>query len=202
MGYCFFIFMMTIGLFNVISAIFVDSTMTAAAEHALRKRQDRLNDEKRWAASVCGIIKKLAVACPEHNINPDGLLAQIDKIVTVEFSRNAIDEVINSEEHEHNQEVKGFLDDLDIDPQDHKRLADILDPDHSGTIGMLELVEGLRRLRGEPRRSDVVSVDLMVRAMQERLEEVFDRVVELRQHQERKLGKLNHGTQVRRLYDV
>lgn len=202
LGYCFFIFMMTIGLFNVISAIFVDSTMTAAAEHALRKRQDRLNDEKRWAASVCGIIKKLAVACPEHNINPDGLLAQIDKIVTVEFSRNAIDEVINSEEHEHNQEVKGFLDDLDIDPQDHKRLADILDPDHSGTIGMLELVEGLRRLRGEPRRSDVVSVDLMVRAMQERLEEVFDRVVELRQHQERKLGKLNHGTQVRRLYDV
>lgn len=69
---------------------------------------------------------------------------------------------------------------LDVDSHDHRRLSDILDPDHSGTIGVLELIDGLNRLRGEPRRSDVVSIDLMVRSLQERVEEVLDRVNEVK----------------------
>merc|ERR1712110_1142275 len=61
---------------------------------------------------------------------------------------------------------------LDIDPNDHKKLSDILDPDHSGTISIHELVNGLQRLRGQPRRSDTVMVDLMVRALQKMTEDI------------------------------
>jgi hypothetical protein len=195
-GYCMFIFIMTIGLFNVISAIFVDSTMTAAATAAFRKRQRRLDDEHRWAGNVCTIIKELLAATPHHSINRSSLRTELGSLVEIEFTRQTMDDVINSED-DASLRVKACLDDLDIDPNDHKRLSDILDPDHSGTIGVLELVEGLRRLRGEPRRSDVVTVDLMVRTMQERVEEVVERLVELKYIQEKKVE-----VAVRRYYDV
>merc|ERR1712232_351927 len=55
---------------------------------------------------------------------------------------------------------------LDIDPNDNKKLNDILDPDRDGKIHIVDLVTGLARLRGQPRRSDIVCVDLMVRSLQ------------------------------------
>merc|ERR1739847_152363 len=58
------------------------------------------------------------------------------------------------------------LEALDIGRDDHKYLSDILDPDQGGTIRVVEFVEGLRRLRGDPRRSDLIACDLMLRSLQ------------------------------------
>merc|ERR1712232_1534584 len=58
---------------------------------------------------------------------------------------------------------------LDICEEDHEHLHDILDPDNGGTIGVLDLLDGLARLRGEPRRSDIITIDLMVRSLQQSL---------------------------------
>merc|ERR1712113_1283932 len=49
----------------------------------------------------------------------------------------------------------------------------------SGTVAIHELVDGLRRLRGEPRRSDIVKVDLMVRSMQQDIKDIRERVLPL-----------------------
>jgi len=68
---------------------------------------------------------------------------------------------------------------LDIDPHDHDKLSDILDPDHGGTIGVLDLVNGLQRLRGDPRRSDIISVNLMIRSMQDKIEDILYRMKHL-----------------------
>merc|ERR1712061_292392 len=68
------------------------------------------------------------------------------------------------------------LDELDIDRADHKHLSDILDPDKSGDITVLELVTGLKRLRGEPKRSDIISIHLMIRSLHERVDEVLHEV--------------------------
>jgi hypothetical protein len=175
LGYCAFVFFITIGLFNVISAIFVDSTMSVAAEMAQKSATERLDNEHRWCGNVTTIIKELLSTpeCFNERINPDRLGDNIQDVVNAEFTRGCIEEIIAE------PKVKDALDALDIDSNDHKRLSDILDPDHSGTISVLELVEGLRRLRGAPRRSDVVTVDLMVRSLQERVDEVLERIVKL-----------------------
>merc|ERR1712224_1048597 len=66
------------------------------------------------------------------------------------------------------------LDALDIDREDHAFLSEILDPDCGGTISVCELVEGVRKLRGLPRRSDMVTQQLMIRTVQSTLYEVRD----------------------------
>merc|ERR1712187_358517 len=84
----------------------------------------------------------------------------------------------------HDQDCLNALHELEIDPDDHKNLADILDPDHNGAVGVLDLVQGLRKLRGEPRRSDIVTVDLMVRALQEKVHDAVRSINKVRKEQE------------------
>lgn len=185
LGYCVFVFCITIGLFNIISAIFVDSTMSASANNEAKSRQQRLEDDKRWSRMVARIIKELIAATPEFTeLMAQDIENEIDSILEVEFSRSTIDKVIRGDD-DRGHRVRAYLNSLDIDAHDHKRLPDILDPDHSGTIGVMELVEGLQRLRGDPRRSDVVTVDLMVRSLQEKVDLVLDYVSEARELRER-----------------
>jgi len=213
-----FVFFVTIGLFNVISAIFVESTMTAAAKISQRNAQKRLNDWNRLAINIAKIIKELIAAKElitkqeensgitfayktatlhgndDENNNSDESLdsldsyeqpgerkelsKEVDDIVHYEFSRDLIDHAVGSDDPR-GTKIREALRELDIDKHDYKRLSDILDPDHSGTIGMLELAEGLRRLRGETRRSDVVAIDLMMRAVQDNMDATNNEIMEI-----------------------
>merc|ERR1712014_27175 len=93
----------------------------------------------------------------------------------VELPRDIFDEVLLD------PTVREALDNLDIDPNDHKRLEDILDPDRDGTIQVVDLITGLMRLRGQARRSDIVCVDLMIRSLHKTVSKI-DKGVESLQH--------------------
>lgn len=167
-----FLFLVVIGVFNVISAIFVQATLAAAEEIALKKRRMRLEDEVRWATHLWALLEVLMkhARCDDEakiGLTPGSFLEQINEMSAMEFDRALFDKVLLEE-----KSAVLALDGLDIDPQDHRYLSDILDPDNSGTICVLELVDGLKRLRGEPRRSDIIAVDLMVRSLQEKIEEI------------------------------
>jgi len=164
--YSCFNFIVVIGLFNVISAIFVESTMAAAANLQAKKRQERLSDEQRWAVNFVMLLRTLMLEIYGQTNDVDE--GRINDILQVEFYRKDFDYVLKEKES-----AQHALIELDIDPQDNKYLSDILDPDNSGTIGVLELVDGLKRLRGEPRRSDTIAIDLMVRSLQEKIDDIW-----------------------------
>merc|ERR1712241_1160711 len=68
-------------------------------------------------------------------------------------------------------EAPKLLEDLDVAEEDRIGLFDVLDADGGGTLQLLEIIRGVLKLRGEPRRSDVVQVGLMLRSLQETLDE-------------------------------
>merc|ERR1719362_2342472 len=166
--------MVVIGLFNVISAIFVESTLAAAAKLQASKRRKRLNDESRWALNFVALLRALLVGTRGQSGAIDRMSegrcsrSMIEDILQAEFHRDEFDRVVHED-----QSAKKALIELDIEPQDHKYLSDILDPDNGGTIGVLELVDGLKRLRGEPRRSDTIAIDLMVRSLQPKIDDIW-----------------------------
>jgi len=171
--YCCFVFTITIGLFNVISAIFVESTMVAAQACESAKKRSRLSDERRWNTRICTLIKRLMLWSPEHGSIPGKMSDAIEDIYAVDVGCSVIDLVVKD------PEAIQALNDLDIDPEDHKYLADILDPDNGGSIRVCELIDGLRRLRGDPRRSDIVTVDLMIRSIQMQVGDIQAKVTSL-----------------------
>jgi len=166
-AYSLFLFLVVIGMFNVISAIFVENTMSFASDFAAKKRRSALHDEVRWAVNVMVLLQGVL-----NYIDPDlpGLQELTDtgkcsselfnQILGMQVHRNVLESVL-----EESAPVQKALDKLDINPCDHKHLSDILDPHNRGYIGLLEIIDGIKRLRGDPRRSDIIAVDLMVRSL-------------------------------------
>jgi len=144
-------------LFNVISAIFVESTMKAASNIEIAKRRARFNDPAVWSSGMFTVLQRL-LALTGHEF--DRLSEHVDEISALKIPVELVTVL-----HE-DAEAMAAMNDLDIEPADVERLGDILDPDQGGDVLIVEFVEGLQRLRGPPRRSDVVAIDLMVRSLQ------------------------------------
>merc|ERR1712232_509974 len=77
----------------------------------------------------------------------------------MEMSKAFWDEVVQD------PRLHTYLDNLDVPQEDHVDLFEICDSDSSGLLTIDELVMGIKRLRGEPRRSDLVFVMLRVREL-------------------------------------
>ena len=63
---------------------------------------------------------------------------------------------------------------MDIDPADQFKLANILDAEHKGKIDVNSILSGLQRLKGTQRRSDVISVEFVAIAIQNKLSKIHD----------------------------
>merc|ERR1712039_1083218 len=85
----------------------------------------------------------------------------MDEITNVEIARADLNKFIKD------PEVIKIMKSLDVEADDHDKIGDILDANHSGSITVIDFVTGLQRLRGHKlKRSDVVCLDLMVRSLQ------------------------------------
>eukprot|EP00928_Gymnodinium_smaydae_P077725 TRINITY_DN6115_c0_g2_i1.p1 TRINITY_DN6115_c0_g2~~TRINITY_DN6115_c0_g2_i1.p1 ORF type:complete len:561 (+),score=88.89 TRINITY_DN6115_c0_g2_i1:118-1683(+) len=157
-GYCMFMFLVAIGLFNVISAIFVEETMRVAATMEGDDKTERWRDYDLFSRSMVAVIGKL-LAGVGKTIPPAEEVSK--EFLETAVSRDAMNDLINDEE------MCKALANLDVQQADFYKLSDLLDPDNNGTITVAEFLDGVKMLRGDLRRSDTVNVDLMVRTMQE-----------------------------------
>mmetsp|Transcript_20684 Transcript_20684/g.59062 ORF Transcript_20684/g.59062 Transcript_20684/m.59062 type:complete len:606 (-) Transcript_20684:91-1908(-) len=162
--YCFMTVLMTFALFNVIVAIFVENTITAAKANELRQKQFRLTDSRmfhRKAMELVDLIYEYEVPYKEFNWDAPDLEALMEEVMMVQLSRESFDELVQLERF---QQV---LHAMDINVAEQLDLFDTLDIDGGGTIDMEELITGIYRLRGDARRSDIVGTYLRVQAIQE-----------------------------------
>mmetsp|Transcript_55299 Transcript_55299/g.109858 ORF Transcript_55299/g.109858 Transcript_55299/m.109858 type:complete len:653 (+) Transcript_55299:123-2081(+) len=195
--YCVFLFIVVIGLFNVISAIFVESTMSSNALHASKVKQERLDNKDLWAESVVTLVRSFLLVAEPDMEGLDGLAEgryterMLSELVRITFPRQVIDEVVH-----HDEQALNALTKLDIDPSDHKYLSDILDPGNTGSVSIVSLVDGLKRLRGEPRRSDIITVDLMIRSSQQKVDDIWRWTKQMRRSHGMVLDSKNNNNSV------
>lgn len=153
--------LLVLGLFNVISAIFVEKTLQAAVKDEKVEKAKRLLDSDLW---VTRIAKLLRTIMRGHDPEWDGKLSEdVDSILEVSLSEKEFSALVQDED------AAKALDDLDVSREDRGYLAAILDPDSRKAWTVTEIVRGIRALRGEPRRSDIVAVDLLVRSLQSKV---------------------------------
>eukprot|EP00928_Gymnodinium_smaydae_P064206 TRINITY_DN47606_c0_g1_i1.p1 TRINITY_DN47606_c0_g1~~TRINITY_DN47606_c0_g1_i1.p1 ORF type:complete len:647 (-),score=157.82 TRINITY_DN47606_c0_g1_i1:39-1979(-) len=150
--------LMTFGIFNLIMATFVDNALSVARRNELRRMRLRLSDQRRQARIVSNFIEKVW-----YVVHPDADPTHFDPHVAMHMKINAdqFNELIDD------PEVQGFLEELDVPEDDRRGLFDVLDADGGGMLEMEELLTGIVKLRGDPRRSDVVHVGLVLRSLQD-----------------------------------
>merc|ERR1712232_755235 len=108
--YCVVIFAFTIGMFNVISAIFVESTMAASETMKQKQKKARLEDAELWATKVHSIVSKLiaidGTLVPHRS---QDLSDMVDSLYDADLSRDTM-QLVGCD-----KDVRAALEDLDVD---------------------------------------------------------------------------------------
>jgi len=166
--YVLFILLTMLGLFNLITAIFVENAVAAAKFNEAIQTKRRQRSREALTAKVRQLIQIFWEAQhdmldrPRRSGSMESLRKNFsmhqctDMQVTLELYEKVI--TLTS--------VQNILEDLEIAEDDYFDLFDILDTDGNGSLDVKEIVEGMLRLRGNARRSDVVGVGYAIRALQ------------------------------------
>lgn len=184
------IMFVTFGLFNLIFAIYVESTLAEAKSIEERDRTARYRESVRIARLTKQLLKMFSDAEEKHGtpirralslrpVQCRSLDTQYEDsgpgsnfMPSLKISKELFLVVIQD------PEVQKILNELDL-PAERANLFDILDANGSGTIGALELLEGILKVRGQPRQSDIVGCLLAIRSLQLMTRKLSDQIVVL-----------------------
>lgn len=174
--YCCTMVFMTFGLFNVIVAIFVENVIAGAKFNEHIKKQSRLRDRMLYLDKTAELVEIIAeeVGYGKHGSMTTGSMTNSMTTFDREQRREAMLQGIREleltpqlfENLRKQERFQQLLRDLDIAEQDQFDLFETLDVDGSGTVDLDELLAGISKLRGDPRRSDIVAVSLLLRSVQ------------------------------------
>jgi len=162
--YCTTLVLMTFGLFNVIVAIYVENIVSAAKYNELSLKRKRLQDNSFFCQKAEELIRYVWL---HHQVymgtamTINDALQEWDQksVMGMKITRQFFEELLKQ------QKFKDLLGELDIADEDQFDLFDTLDGDNSDFVDILEMIQGLGKLRGEARRADIISVNLLMQNM-------------------------------------
>eukprot|EP00928_Gymnodinium_smaydae_P077460 TRINITY_DN6080_c0_g5_i1.p1 TRINITY_DN6080_c0_g5~~TRINITY_DN6080_c0_g5_i1.p1 ORF type:complete len:617 (+),score=76.31 TRINITY_DN6080_c0_g5_i1:73-1851(+) len=170
--YTFVMIISVFGIFNVIAAVFVENVINVAKNDEKLAQRRRINDERRTAAGFKRLLKVVVESLGRHYAEFSDLREResTERLAAIEINVEEFKTIMGD------REVNDILDHLDVSAEDRCGLFEILDADCSGTLCIEEVVTGLMRLRGQPRRGDVVRCSLILREVQLRLAKLLRNV--------------------------
>jgi hypothetical protein len=147
---------MNFGLFNVIIAIYVENTVAASKYNEMALKQNRLQNEEFFSNKAKELLALVASSRKSHRC-----AGTIDnQTISCQISREYFTKLCEE------ARFREVLCELDIAEEDQMDLFDTLDVDAGGSLDIEELLTGIAKLRGDPRRADVISIGLTLRSMQ------------------------------------
>eukprot|EP00435_Cladocopium_sp_Y103_P071219 s12_g37.t1 len=197
LGYVVSYMLVTMGISNVILAVYVDITMRAAKESEATTAEQHACESLRIARTARELLKKFASAEKIFKSSYDAT-ESAQTLDLTPASAHFTDQVLHGR-LEISKElfllviqdpiVQSLMDDLDL-PPDRANLFEVIDADGSGTLKVSELVQGLLKVRGELKKSDVVATSLAIQSLQQLIVEMRGEVKLAQQQIMRKLGGL------------
>jgi len=180
--------LVTMGIFNVILAVYVDITMKAAKETDAVTAEQYSRESIRIARTTRELLKKFSLAHHVYHLNDgeeeeeaeESTRTKLAKMKTTNlFAEDGLhDKIAITKELFllviQDQTVQALMDELDL-PPDRANLFEIIDADASGTLQITELLHGLLKIRGEINKSDAVASLLATRAVQHQVTELQEK---------------------------
>lgn len=162
LAYIFTIALFTFGIFNVFTAIYVENIVDAA------KRNEALHKARRMADSdhLTQLIQEMMLIIWQIRFGStslaDGMSATdaLQETTKLEIDASFFQELCD------NQQFQEILNHLEIATEDRVDLFDTLDVGGHGKLDLRDMVMGIAKLRGQPRRSDIVGAAMVARNLQ------------------------------------
>merc|ERR1712079_310349 len=140
------------GLFNIITAVFVESTISGLKHNDLKKKYAHTFVKHRLRRLVSRLHR---VSCVEDSAAG----------MTTSFDQDEFRLILQDEE------IKELLHELDIEVFDQRGLFDILDANGSGQITLPQFINGVLNVRGDPRKNDVIACWSSILSLHQKLDQ-------------------------------
>ncbi|CAJ1383990.1 unnamed protein product [Effrenium voratum] len=188
------------GLFNIITAIFVEATLSGLKENEVQRKYAKAFETNYMTEQLAKLVMCVSV-------QTENLRARNRKKAKGSFASFADTgrdgepskgEEINLSEEEFNHvirssEVRQLLNELDVVVEPRPGIFEAFNTDESGAVSMSELVSGLMRLRGDLNKVDIVITQMALEGLQKRQNSLATRISDLHEGH-MKLFHLMHGT--------
>lgn len=177
--YCCFQIFMTFGLFNVIVGIFVENVLLGAKTNDQVLKRHRLADQRFFARKMTSLLFVILetyrdFSCEEFEID----YTECDPMTLMQRASALLITPPFLEVLRITPQFVEIMGDLGITEEDTLDLFDTLDVDATGTVDVEELCDGLGKMRGDARRKDTVTINLLIQRMHLNLEESFQALFE------------------------
>jgi len=162
------------GLFNIITAIFVDSTISGLKHNDVKRKYAEQYECIYVRQKLREFLWRISVLREYGGSELPDDLAKSES--TIDHSLRMMDDVEISEvefiEFMEDEAVQTIMKDLDVHMWNPAGMFDTFDGDGNGSISMAELIQAVMKLRGEPQKNDLIASWVALRALHEKMEYV------------------------------
>jgi len=175
---------MIFGMTNIITAMFVDATLSGLKFNDVQRKHAKLHETNyvtrklnEFVMRVSKTVRELRDADTENrsetwrkSFKKTFLRAGSAKISADDWDREEL--TLSEQEFTQvlqNAKIRTLLDDLDIELEARQGIFEAFGADADGHLGVAELVSGLMRLRGDLQKSDIVSAQMALQTIGEKL---------------------------------
>jgi len=171
--FCIVMIFVYFGLFNIITAIFVDSTISGLKHNDIKAKQARQYERRFVKDKLSDLVSRIKCLIAVKGLRDSwgelrkskrsgNLISNADQLyLTEEDFIDVMDDGV----------VKLLLRDLDIQVYNPSGMFDTFDPDNSGRITLPDMIQAFMKLRGEPQKNDIIASWVAIRSLHEK----FDR---------------------------
>ncbi|CAK9025654.1 Voltage-dependent L-type calcium channel subunit alpha-1F (Voltage-gated calcium channel subunit alpha Cav1.4), partial [Durusdinium trenchii] len=171
-GYILVFMLVTVGIFNLIMAIFIDNVMTNQLERKQRDLSETADDTE---VAIMEHLCRLLLASKSQLI-PADVAEEMKSIEAANLSQKArvraqfecvssADVVISRDAFRvwlTDPDFLRVLEGADVDIHNKTMLFDLMDADMGGSLSANEVFFGLMKLRGPPTKGDIIGISLRV----------------------------------------
>jgi len=168
--YCFGMVLFIFGIFNVVTSIFVETTISGLKRNSIAKKRNRLYDSRYVQAKMAALIGRI----DEIHFDQASTRAS-NASESASMGEHRIYCVALTEEQFHNilddALVQELFEDLDVSLFDPGSLFDMFDSDGSGLVSMPNFLNTVMQMRGDPQKTDMIASWLALRSLQRKFQQ-------------------------------
>jgi len=173
--------MVIFGLFNIITAIFVDSTISGLKYNDIKRKYAKQYERKYVTSKLSAILERMQDLHNDYILTHDPTSCspclqdpwmKVWDTTRICFDKDEFVFIMGD------GAVKELFQDIDIDMANPLGLFDTFDPTGDGKVTVPEMIGAIMLLRGEPEKKDIISGWLAIKALHEKFDKLTKLVTE------------------------
>mmetsp|Transcript_7048 Transcript_7048/g.20795 ORF Transcript_7048/g.20795 Transcript_7048/m.20795 type:complete len:233 (+) Transcript_7048:3-701(+) len=172
--YCVGMIVIMFGLFNIITAIFVDSTISGLKHNDTKRKFAKQYESQFVRKKLKILMERVEVLMMENERASGGATPTRDMFMTEDdpfrMGKEQFKLVMEDDQ------VKDLLNDLDVQAHTAGLFFETFDPNEDGAVSTSEFVDGVLKLRGEPQKHDMIASLVAIKAIGDKVDNLWENI--------------------------